>query len=36
MESDPDIASHDSAARWVGAAVFVLWMAISVGAALAE
>jgi hypothetical protein len=36
MESNAHAASHDSAARWVGAAVFVLWMAISVGVAMAE
>jgi hypothetical protein len=36
MESNAHAASHDSAARWVGAAVFILWMAISVGVAMAE
>jgi hypothetical protein len=29
-------ASHDNAARWVAASLFILWSAISVGAALAE
>jgi hypothetical protein len=36
METNADTASHESAARWVGAAVFILWMAISVGVAFAE
>jgi hypothetical protein len=36
MEIDADAAGHDSTARWVGAAVFVLWTAIAVGVAMAE
>jgi hypothetical protein len=29
-------ASHDNAARWVAASLFILWSAISVGVAMAE